>query len=114
MGDTKTKDLYFNKDLITYLGLEIDVHQKIPDVIMCDDQKNTLYLCEAVASSGPIDMLRKKELEELFNSWNAKYPIVFITAFLDSSLFKRFSDQIASDTTVYLIDQKRTILYRDY
>lgn len=114
VGDTKTKDLYFNKDLITYLGLEIDVHQKIPDVIMCDDQKNILYLCEAVASSGPIDMLRKKELEELFNSWNAKYPIVFITAFLDSSLFKRFSDQIASDTTVYLIDQKRTILYRDY
>lgn len=114
VGDTKTKDLYFNKELAEYIGLKIDVHQKIPDVIMCDDENEVLYLFEAVASSGPIDSLRKKELEELFSDWKSKHTIIFATAFLDSTLFKRFSNQIASETTVYLIDQKRMIFYKDY
>lgn len=113
VGDTKTKGLYFNKELVANIGLEIDMHKKIPDVIMCDDQNKTLYLFEAVASSGPIDFLRKKELEELFSDWNKKYSIIFTTAFLDSTLFKSFSDKIASGTRVYLIDQKRELYYKD-
>lgn len=114
VGDTKIKDLYFNQELVDYVGLKIDIHQKIPDVIMCDDKNKILYLFEAVASSGPIDKLRKKELEELFNDWNNKHTIIFATAFLDSNLFKRFSNKIASGTSVYLIDQKREIIYKDY
>ncbi|WP_425450700.1 BsuBI/PstI family type II restriction endonuclease [Sulfoacidibacillus thermotolerans] len=29
-------------------------HDKLPNVVMCDEQKNWLYLIEAVTSHGPV------------------------------------------------------------
>ncbi|WP_280149093.1 BsuBI/PstI family type II restriction endonuclease [Bacillus safensis] len=112
IGDTRLKNLYINHDICQAIGLKIDVHTKIPDVIGYDDTTKTILLFEAVASSGPIDELRKKELLEIFHHW--PHNIIFGTTFLTQKLFQSFSTSIASGTTAYIIESRKQITYQDY
>lgn len=112
IGDTKSKNLFIDYDICKTIGLTIDVHTKIPDVIGYDDTTKTIILFEAVASSGPIDDLRKKELLEIFQHWTGK--LIFGTAFLSSKLFQSFSTTIACGTTAYIIESRKKITYDEY
>ncbi|CAD5990521.1 Type-2 restriction enzyme BsuBI [Planktothrix tepida] len=80
VGDTDEKFAYFNEDAIAELGIQIDSHGKMPDVIIHFIETNWLILIEAVTSHGPINAKRKNELENLFK--NSTIPLVMVTAFL--------------------------------
>ncbi|MCM3317186.1 hypothetical protein M3603_11065 [Rummeliibacillus stabekisii] len=112
VGDTKMKNLFIDEEICRKIGLTIDVHTKIPDVIGYDNTTKTILLFEAVASSGPIDDLRKKELLEIFQHWTGL--IIFGTAFLSSKLFQSFSRTIASGTSAYIIESRKKIAYEEY
>ena len=112
IGDTKVKDKFVNVDVCKSIGLKIDVHTKIPDVIGYDETTKTILLFEAVASSGPIDDLRKKELIEIFCNWNGN--IIFGTVFLSAKVFQSFSTTISSGTTAYIIESGKKIIYEEY
>ncbi|RQW19095.1 hypothetical protein EH196_19340 [Bacillus sp. C1-1] len=109
IGDTRDKLLYINEDLCVEINLTIDQHTKIPDVIGIDHHSKRVIICEAVASSGPIDELRKKELEEIFK--DCPYPLDLYTAFLTPKMYQKFSTTIATDTTVYIVETKQKISY---
>jgi type II restriction enzyme len=111
IGDTQVKD-HFDEELCRKINLTVDVHNKIPDVIGFDSQSSTILLFEAVASSGPIDNLRKKELLELFDS--NQFNLVFGTVFLYDKLFQSFSKLIADGTDAYIIESRRKISYTTY
>lgn len=102
LGDTAKKDLFVNEDGLKELGIPIDQHSKLPDVIIFDSKRNWLFLIEAVTSHGPISPKRLMELEEFLKS--CKSGKVYITAFPDMLEFKRHSTQIAWDTEVWLMD----------
>ena len=48
------------------LGVEIDEHGKMPDVIIHDTGRAWLVLVEAVTAHGPINPKRRDELKRLF------------------------------------------------
>lgn len=81
------------------LGLVIEQHGKMPDLIVHDSVRGWLVLIEAVTSHGPVDGKRRSELEKLFNSANA--PIVYVTAFLDRQAMTRYLSDIAWETEVW-------------
>ena len=112
LGDTKQKDLYFDNKLGEMIKLEIDSHDKLPDVIGYDKSNNTVRIFEAVASSGPINELRKKEIQDLFSE--CPYNIEYSTVFLDKKVYSKFANQIASDSIVYIINTKQCISYSSY
>ena len=64
-GDTGEKWGYFDQKLFAKLGLKIDSHGKMPDVIIYDRKRNWLLLAEAVTSHGPVDEKRHQELSTL-------------------------------------------------
>ena len=66
VGDTAKKFAYFDEDSMKRLGIDLEPHGKIPDVIIHDKKRNWMFLVEAVTSHGPIDAKRKKELQNLF------------------------------------------------
>ena len=66
LGDTGEKFAYFDKEYLAKLGVEIDQHGKIPDVILHHREKNWLVLVEAVTSHGPINPKRRAELRTVF------------------------------------------------
>lgn len=55
IGDTDEKFSFFDADSLMELGVSVEAHGKMPDVIIHDTRKNWLVLIEAVTSHGPID-----------------------------------------------------------
>jgi adenine-specific DNA-methyltransferase len=93
----KEKALEYLKD---QLGIKIDIHGKMPDVIVHMPEKRWLILIEAVTSHGPIDIKRHNELKELFQK--PDLGLIFVTAFLDRQTMGRYLSEIAWETEVWV------------
>ena len=101
-GDTANKDLYVDYEILEKLGIPIDQHSKLPDVVIYDEEKNWLFLIEAVTSHGPVSPKRVIELENFLSS--CKVGKIYITAFPDYSEFKKHSKDIAWETEVWIVE----------
>ena len=102
VGDTTNKDLVKNVDKLSKLGFEITLHDKMPDVVLYRADKNWLYFIEAVDSVGPMSPERVMDIMKMTK--NVKCGKIFVTAFLDFKKFKRFSEQLAWETEVWIAD----------
>lgn len=102
IGDTGEKWGFFDDALSARLGFSVEVHGKMPDVILWQEEKNWLVLVESVTSHGPVDSKRYIELSELFASVHADK--VFISAFPDKRTFARFASDVAWETEVWVSD----------
>lgn len=99
VGDTGNKFSFFDAESLASLGVEIEPHGKIPDLIVYDASRNRLLLIEAVTSHGPVDQKRKDELDGLFGNSTAE--LIFVTAFMDRKTMARYLGQIAWETEVW-------------
>lgn len=102
VGDTTNKDLVKNVDKLSKLGFEITLHDKMPDVVLYRSDKNWLYFIEAVDSVGPMSPERVMDINTMTK--NVSSGKIFVTAFLDFKKFKRFSEQLAWETEVWIAD----------
>jgi len=68
LGDTAKKDLFVDEKTLKELGIPIDQHSKLPDVVIYDTTRNWLFLIEAVTSHGPVSPKRIVELEEFLKN----------------------------------------------
>ena len=102
IGDTENKDLYVKSAALATLNLPITEHSKLPDIVISDDNKGWLFLIEVVTSHGPVSAKRVVELEEFTK--DCPYGIVYVTAFPNAKEFKKYVDDIAWETEVWLSD----------
>lgn len=102
VGDTTHKDMVKNEAKLTELGFAITLHDKMPDVVLYREDKDWLYFIEAVDSVGPMSPERVRDINQMTEG--VKSGKIFVTAFLDFSKFKRFSEQLAWETEVWIAD----------
>jgi hypothetical protein len=102
VGDTARKLLFVEEQLLKSLGIPITEHNKLPDVVLYDKQKNHIFLIEAVTAHGPISPKRQIELEETLR--NCKANKIYVSVFPDFHEFKRHIDNIAWGTEVWIAD----------
>ena len=102
LGDTEEKYLYADRQTMLELGIPIDQHSKLPDVLLYDRKKNWLYLIEAVTSHGPVSPKRFFELEKMLAKCTAGK--VYVTAFPDFKEFKKWSQKIAWETEIWICE----------
>ncbi len=102
LGDTAKKDLFVDEIGLKDLGIPIDQHSKLPDVVIYDRKRKWLFLIEAVTSHGPVSPKRLLELEEFLKE--CKVGKVYVTAFPDMTEFKKHSNNIAWETEVWLME----------
>lgn len=102
IGDTTKKDLVKNVDKLFQLGFTITLHDKMPDVVLYVPDKNWLYFIEAVTSTGPMSPQRVIEIEKMTE--NVAAGKIYVTAFPNFSTYKKFSEQLAWETEVWLSD----------
>ena len=102
VGDTIEKDLVKNVEKLTKLGFEITLHDKMPDVVLYREDKDWLYFVESVTSAGPMDPKRIFEITEMTKDVTAGK--IFVTAFLDFKTYKRFSEELAWETEVWIAE----------
>ena len=111
VGDTSDKWGYFDAECLNGLGVNLDPHGKMPDVILHDVVKNWLLLVESVTSHGPVDGKRHAELSTLFAESTAG--LVYVTAFPTLSTVKRFLGGIAWETEVWIADAPSHLIHFD-
>ncbi len=100
VGDTKDKDLYKDNELLKKLKISMGEHEKLPDVILYQEDKKWIYFIEAVTSVGPISPKRILEINEMTKECNLGK--IFVTAFIDMKTFKKFAEDLAWETEVWL------------
>lgn len=109
VGDTGNKWGYFDKKTLTKVGVEIDAHGKMPDVVIYYPEKNWLILAEAVTSHGAVDGKRHEELKKLFSESSAG--LIYVTAFPNRSLIARYLNEIAWETEVWTADAPSHLIH---
>lgn len=111
VGDTADKWAYLNSDGLHELGVDIDPHGKMPDVILYYGDRDWLLLVEAVTSVGPMSSKRHGELKALFAK--ASCGIVYVTAFPDRAAFGKHLSEIGWETEVWIADQASHMVHFD-
>lgn len=108
-GDTGEKLGYFDKGLLSDLGVTVDTHGKMPDVVLHYPAKGWLILVESVTSHGPVDGKRHSELAHLFKS--AKPGLVYVTAFSSRSIMARYLTEISWETEVWVSEAPSHLIH---
>ncbi len=103
IGDADEKFSFFDRDALAHLGVEVNAHGKMPDVIVHYTDKDWLVLIEAVTSHGPVNEKRKNELRRLFQSSSAG--LVFVTAFLSRRAMTQYLTEISWETEVWVAEE---------
>jgi len=108
-GDTGDKWGYFDAPLLAGLGVDVDSHGKMPDVVLHFTAKNWLLLVESVTSHGPVDGKRHAELAKLFAGSTAG--LVYVTAFPNRAIMSRYLGEIAWETEVWVADAPSHLIH---
>jgi len=108
-GDTGDKWGYFDAPLLAGLGVDVDSHGKMPDVVLHFTAKNWLLLVESVTSHGPVDGKRHAELAKLFAKSTAG--LVYVTAFPNRAIMGRYLSEIAWETEVWVADAPSHLIH---
>jgi hypothetical protein len=109
VGDTGEKWGYFDKILLDKLGVTVDSHGKMPDVVLYYREKNWLLLVESVTSHGPVNAKRHAELARLFAGATAG--LVYVTAFPSRSIMTRYLGEIAWETEVWVAEAPSHLIH---
>ncbi|HEO1811508.1 BsuBI/PstI family type II restriction endonuclease [Acinetobacter baumannii] len=110
-GDTGQKHAIFDIEYLASLGVIIDKHGKLPDVVLhyTANEKNWLVLAEACSSVGPVDEKRYAELTKLFAK--ATPDLVFVSGFPDRVTMRKFLTNIAWETEVWVSEAPEHMIH---
>lgn len=112
LGDTRHKGGYQNRDLMRELNLPLQVTASLPDVILLCERARHLVVAEVVASSGPISEARLGQLRQLVHqSVMLGYQPRYVTVFPSRRIFRRFVEEIAWGTHVWIANEAEHIIH---
>ena len=109
VGKKKKKDLVKNVEKLKELGFEITLHDKMPDIVLYRKDKDWIYFVESVTSVGPMDPNRILEITEMTKDVTAGK--IFVTAFLDFKTYKKFAEDLAWETEVWIAEMPEHMIH---
>ncbi len=117
IGDTASsrkeggKLMILESEYLEKLGIPPMSHDKLPDIVVYDKDRNWLFLIEAVTSHGPVSPKRWIELEEALST--CEVGRVYVTAFPDQDEFRKNVADIAWETEVWIADHPDHMIHFD-
>ena len=109
VGDAGAKWLIYQSDDLNALGVSIDAHGKMPDLVVHMEDRNWIVLLEAASTHGPVDHTRHLELKSLFQ--NCKAGLVFVSCFTDQATMKKYLTDISWETEVWTADHPTHLVH---
>lgn len=109
VGDTGKKWAYRNDKSFFALGIQLDEHGKMPDVVVHDGKRGWLVLVEVVTSHGPVNPKRHEELKKLFGKSRAG--LVFVTAFPSRAIMSKYWNELAWETEVWVAEHPDHLIH---
>lgn len=101
LGDAD-KDATNDTSALGALGVTLNEHGKLPDLIVYMPDKDWLILAEAASSHGPVDAKRHRELANLFAE--ATPGLVYVSCFPDRPTMRKYLADLAWETDVWVSD----------
>lgn len=109
LGDAGSKWATFDEQRLKSLGIVLDPHGKMPDLVVYMPDRNWLVLIEAAAAHGPINSKRYGELKILFKDSTAG--LVFISCLPTRTEFRKYAKEIAWETDVWCADNPTHLIH---
>lgn len=109
IGDAGNKWALFQSARLAALGVTVDEHGKMPDLVVYMADRNWLVLMEAASSHGPVDSKRHGELASLFADSTAA--LVYVSCFPDRAEFRKYVDKIAWESDVWCADHPTHMIH---
>jgi len=109
VGDAGKKLLHFDREGLEALGVKIEEHGKMPDLVVYHHKKGWLVLVEAVTSHGPVNPKRQDELKRPFQ--NSTAGLVLVTAFLTRKTLLKHLGEIAWETEVWVAEAPSHLIH---
>lgn len=109
VGDADSKWAVFDSESLKDLGVSVDQHGKMPDLVVHMPEKNWLVLLEAASTHGPVDAKRHGELKQLFGASTAG--LVFVSCFPTRAEMRGYLSQIAWETDVWCADNPTHLIH---
>jgi hypothetical protein len=109
VGDADSKWALAELEKLASLGVEVDSHGKMPDLVVHLPDRNWLVLIEAASSHGPVDAKRHGELNSLFAKSTAG--LVFVSAFPDRKAMRKYLHLIAWETEVWCAEDSTHLIH---
>lgn len=111
VGDAGRDRPVYREDVLRDLGVTLDKHGKLPDLIVHMPDRDWLVLIEAAASHGPVDSKRYRELLDLFAS--ARPGRVYVSCFPSRAEMRKDLSAIAWETEVWCADDPSHMIHFD-
>jgi adenine-specific DNA-methyltransferase len=102
LGDTAQKRLLVATTILNTLNIPEMNHDKLPDVVLYEEERKWLFLIEAVTTHGPVSPKRHAELEAMLKDCPAGR--VYVTAFMDFTGFKKYASEIVWESEVWIAE----------
>lgn len=99
IGDADEKLMHFDSDRFAELGVIVDTHGKLPDLVVHHRERGWLFLMEAASTHGPVDAKRQGELQALFAGSTAG--LVYVSCFPDRATMRKFLADLAWETEAW-------------
>ncbi len=109
VGDADAKWAVFEQDVLEQLGVRVDQHGKMPDLVVYLPERGWLVLMEAASSHGPVDAKRHAELAALFAG--ATTGLIFVSCFPDRREMRKYLADIAWETEVWCADNPTHLIH---
>ena len=94
LGDAADKMLHLDREKLDQLGVPVNEHDKFPDVVLYNEERNWQFLVEAVTSHGPVSPKRVEELEDGLKDCIATR--IYVSAFPDFRHWTRSPGRLRS------------------
>lgn len=109
IGDAGREDPIFDADGFASLGVVLDKHGKLPDLVVHLPDRDWLVLMEAAPSHGPVDAKRHGELSRLFSRCTAG--LVFVSCFPSRAELRKYLVDIAWETEAWCADNPDHLIH---
>ena len=109
VGDADAKWAVFEQEILESLGVSVDQHGKMPDLVVYMRDRHWLVLFEAAYSHGPVDAKRHGELSRLFA--NSSAGLVYVSCFPDRREMRKYLADIAWETEVWCADNPTHLIH---
>ena len=111
VGDAGSKWAQLDEAGLADLGVSVDEHGTMPDLVVYLPDRNWLVLLEAASSHGPVDAQRHGELGRRFASSTAG--LVYVSCFPSRSDMRKYLTDIAWETDVWCADNPTHLIHFD-
>ena len=109
VGDADTKWAIFEDESLAALGVTVNRHGKMPDVVIHLPDHNWLVLIEAASTHGPVDAKRRAELATMFTDSTAG--LVYVSCFPSRAKMREYLADIAWETEVWCAEDPTHLIH---